>query len=57
MHGPEPPIAMIHRAIGLLIAAAGVAAAQIPQHEFVARREALAKRIDSGVVVAFGGLG
>src|SRR5512133_607503 len=31
------------------------AGAQIPQREFAARREALAKRIDSGIVVAFGG--
>jgi len=46
---------MISRVVSLLIAAAGVAAAQIPQQEFVARRTALAKRIDSGVVVAFGG--
>jgi Xaa-Pro aminopeptidase len=30
-------------------------AAQIPQREFSARRDSLAKRIDSGVVIAFGG--
>jgi len=35
--------------------AANTAIAQIPQQEFAARRDALAKRIDSGVVVAFGG--
>jgi Xaa-Pro aminopeptidase len=34
---------------------ANVAAAQISEKEFAARREALAKRIDSGFVVAFGG--
>jgi Xaa-Pro aminopeptidase len=31
------------------------AAAQISEHEFAARRESLAKRNDSGVVLAFGG--
>ncbi|HEY4139759.1 MAG TPA: aminopeptidase P N-terminal domain-containing protein, partial [Casimicrobiaceae bacterium] len=45
--------------IGLsLIGAAAYRAplgAQIPEHEFAARRDSLAKRIDSGVVVAFGG--
>ncbi len=30
-------------------------AAQIPEREFAARRDSLAKRIDSGVVIAFGG--
>jgi Xaa-Pro aminopeptidase len=38
-----------------MASAASVAGAQIPQREFAARRDALAKRIDSGVVVAFGG--
>src|SRR5678810_969223 len=37
------------------LALAQVAAAQIPQREFATRRDSLAKRIDSGVVVAFGG--
>src|ERR1700748_2119933 len=46
---------MIPRVISLLIAAVTTAAAQIPQQEFVTRREALARKIDSGVVVAFGG--
>jgi Xaa-Pro aminopeptidase len=35
--------------------AANVAAAQITEKEFAARREGLARRIDSGFVVAFGG--
>lgn len=34
---------------------AGVAGAQIPASEFAARRDSLAARIDSGVVIAFGG--
>ncbi|HEX4469458.1 MAG TPA: aminopeptidase P N-terminal domain-containing protein, partial [Gemmatimonadaceae bacterium] len=34
---------------------ATVAAAQVPEREFAARRDSLAKRIDSGVVIAFGG--
>src|SRR4051812_17860059 len=41
-----------------LVAAAVVAAAprpQTPASEFVARRDSLAARIDSGIVVAFGG--
>src|SRR5690348_9664197 len=49
------PSAMLRRVTSLLIAAASAAAAQIPQQEFVARREALARKVDSGVVVAFGG--
>jgi Xaa-Pro aminopeptidase len=39
----------------LLCVAAHVLAAQIPEREFAARRDSLAKRIDSGVVIAFGG--
>jgi Xaa-Pro aminopeptidase len=39
----------------ILLAAAGSLAAQVPEREFAARRDALAKRIDSGVVIAFGG--
>lgn len=35
--------------------AAGTVAAQIPAGEFAARRDSLATRIDSGVVLAFGG--
>jgi Xaa-Pro aminopeptidase len=45
---------MLIRSI-VLICAATTLAAQIPEREFAARRDALAKRIDSGVVVAFGG--
>jgi Xaa-Pro aminopeptidase len=48
-------ILMIKRLTLLLAGAATIAGAQIPQHEFVARRDSLAKRIDSGVVIAFGG--
>lgn len=39
----------------LALGAAPVARAQITEREFAARREALAKKIDSGFVVAFGG--
>lgn len=39
----------------LTIAAASTAAAQISEREFAARRDSLARRVDSGVVVAFGG--
>lgn len=43
-------------AIALCLAAGpGVARAQIPAAEFVARRDSLARRIGDGVVVAFGG--
>ena len=43
-------------AVGL-IATLGVALpAQIPEHEFAARRDSLAAHIDSGVVIAFGGV-
>ena len=38
-----------------LLVLAGTASAQIPESEFAARRDALAKQIDSGVVIAFGG--
>src|SRR5215212_4987834 len=46
---------MLKRFAVLVLQAAQAAAAQIPQREFAARRDSLAKRIDSGVVVAFGG--
>jgi Xaa-Pro aminopeptidase len=46
---------MIRQFVVLALAGAHVAAAQIPQREFTTRRDSLAKRIDSGVVVAFGG--
>src|SRR6185369_7591037 len=39
---------------GMTVILSAAAQAQIPQAEFVARREALASRIDSGIVVAFG---
>src|SRR5215207_3145951 len=46
---------MIKQLAILVLGAAQLGAAQIPQREFAARRDSLAKRIDSGVVVAFGG--
>jgi Xaa-Pro aminopeptidase len=45
-------------AAALTAGAAGAIGAQgspIPEHEFAARRDSLARRIDSGVVIAFGG--
>lgn len=42
--------------VGLLLApAASIAAQQITSAEFAARRDSLAARIDSGIVIAFGG--
>ena len=49
-HDNDQTIRGSHRSL-----ARASAAAQIPQREFAARRDSLAKRIDSGVVVAFGG--
>ena len=46
---------MLKSIVALLLAAVQIGAAQIPQSEFAARRAAFAKKIDSGVVVAFGG--
>jgi Xaa-Pro aminopeptidase len=46
---------MLKRCTLLLAGAASVAATQIPQREFALRRDSLAKRLDSGVVIAFGG--
>src|ERR1700754_198514 len=43
------------RSAALLAALATPVAAQIPLAEFAARRDSLAARIDSGVVVAYGG--
>src|SRR4051812_25367037 len=43
------------RRLALLAVLAAPAAAQIPAAEFAARRDSLAARIDSGVVVAYGG--
>ena len=43
------------RSVVLLLAVGASATAQIPESEFAARRDSLARRIDSGVVVAFGG--
>jgi Xaa-Pro aminopeptidase len=39
----------------ILPCAAIVLAAQIPEREFAVRRDSLARRVDSGVVIAFGG--
>lgn len=46
---------MLKTSLTLSLVAAQTLAAQIPEREFAARRDSLAKRIDSGVVVAFGG--
>src|SRR5688500_7611199 len=47
---------LARRALAMLaIAGVQAAGAQIPASEFAARRDSLAARIDSGVVVAFGG--
>jgi len=43
------------RLVVLAAAATPALGAQITEHEFAARRDSLAKRIDSGVVIAFGG--
>src|SRR5678815_593673 len=43
------------RSVVLLLAVGASATAQIPESEFAARRDSLARRIDSGVVIAFGG--
>ena len=43
------------RSLALTLVAASSIAAQIPESEFAARRDSLARRIDSGVVIAFGG--
>lgn len=41
--------------IAVLGAALAQASGQIPEREFAARRDSLARRIDSGIVIAFGG--
>jgi Xaa-Pro aminopeptidase len=46
---------MLKHSVALLVAAATAVSAQIPEREFAARRDSLAKRIDNGVVIAFGG--
>src|SRR5512141_1037099 len=46
---------LIKRFAVLCLAVAPALGAQIAEREFAARREALARRVDSGVVVAFGG--
>lgn len=46
---------MLKPSLALALIAAQTLAAQIPEGEFAARRDSLAGRIDSGVVVAFGG--
>jgi Xaa-Pro aminopeptidase len=43
------------RAFAALLVCAGSLTAQIPTSEYAARRAALASRIDSGVVIAYGG--
>jgi Xaa-Pro aminopeptidase len=48
-------MSMTRRFLLLLAVLAAPAAAQIPASEFAARRDSLAARIDSGVVVAYGG--
>src|SRR4051794_26765584 len=42
-------------ALSIIATAATAVAAQVPEREFTARRDSLAKRVDSGVVIAFGG--
>ncbi len=42
-------------AAALVFSAVGSAIAQVPASEFATRREALATRLDSGIVLAFGG--
>jgi Xaa-Pro aminopeptidase len=39
----------------VVLFASRVVAAQIPEREYAARRDSLAKRVDSGVVIGFGG--
>jgi hypothetical protein len=46
---------LLRRVAVMVMAAAPLLGAQIPEREFATRREALAKRVDSGVVIAFGG--
>jgi Xaa-Pro aminopeptidase len=50
-----PASRVLRRAMLFIALAAEPAVAQIPAAEFAARRDSLAARIDSGVVVAFGG--
>lgn len=47
--------ALLARSVFGLVAFASVAGGQISEKEFAARRDSLAARIDSGVVIAFGG--
>jgi len=51
----RPSLPRIAAAFALTAAFAALLSAQIPAAEFAARRDSLAARIDSGVVVAFGG--
>jgi Xaa-Pro aminopeptidase len=51
----RPLLPRIAAAFALTAALAASLSAQIPAAEFAARRDSLAARIDSGVVVAFGG--
>lgn len=52
---PSSILALSMLAISAMCGVASIAHAQIPASEFAARRDSLAARIDSGVVVAFGG--
>jgi len=51
----RPSLPRIAASFALTAAFAALLSAQIPAAEFAARRDSLAARIDSGVVVAFGG--
>src|SRR5580698_11575147 len=52
IRSPLPRVATVFAAIATFAVVLG---AQVPAAEFAARRDSLAARIDSGVVVAFGG--
>jgi Xaa-Pro aminopeptidase len=51
----RPSLSTFARSLALLATVSVSLVAQIPAAEFAARRDSLAARIDSGVVVAFGG--
>ena len=52
---PDPRSLRIAAALALTATAGATLRAQIPATEFAARRDSLAARIDSGVVIGFGG--
>jgi Xaa-Pro aminopeptidase len=52
---PRPSLLRTATAFALTLSCSAALRAQIPTAEFAARRDSLAARIDSGVVVAFGG--